>query len=103
MDNNRRLARARRLWRERKEGRLGQVCARLGRIQPDTERARRALEQCAARLAAAEQRLVRQRRSALAASMQTLQALDPGRVLARGYALVRNGEDRKSTRLNSSN
>src|SRR3546814_2388993 len=51
MANNMRLARAMTLLRERQEGRLGQVCARLGRIQPDTERARRALEQCAARLA----------------------------------------------------
>jgi exodeoxyribonuclease VII large subunit len=85
-----RLDRAMALLVERSRARLDYARARSARAVPDTRLARRDLERNLDRLATAGGGLVRRRRDSLSASLQTLQALDPRRVLGRGYALVRN-------------
>lgn len=85
-----RLNRAAVLAMERCEVRLDHARARMRRSGPDTRRARQDLARCLGGLGAAGGNLVPRRRDALSGSVQTLQALDPRRVLGRGYALVRN-------------
>jgi exodeoxyribonuclease VII large subunit len=89
-----RLDRAMALVLERCGSRLGYARARAQRSAPDTHRARQDLERCLGRLAAAGVNVVPRRRDALSGSVQTLQALDPRRVLGRGYALVRSRDGR---------
>jgi len=89
-----RLARAMAVLCRHQKARLDHAGIRLARGAPDTLRSRQSLERCIARLAGAAPRMLGERRAALAGSVQTLQALDPGRVLARGYALVRDERGR---------
>jgi exodeoxyribonuclease VII large subunit len=87
-----RMARAAVLVHEKQAGRLRRAVERLDRARPATDRAAQALQQYRSRLAAAAVRGLDRKRRDLAGGVQTLQALDPGRVLARGYALVRTTE-----------
>ncbi len=85
-----RLNRAVALSLERDGARLDGVRSRLPRCGPDMQRGRRDLARCLARLSSAGATLASRRRDALASCLQTLRALDPQRVLRRGYALVRD-------------
>lgn len=87
-----RMSRAAVLLHDGQSSRLQRACERLVRARPATGRAALVLQQCQSRLVAATNRGLERRQRALAGRVQTLQALDPGRVLARGYALVRTTE-----------
>ncbi len=70
--------------------RLNLLKNRLSGAQPPIARHRRELEQLRQRLLAVGARQLRAPRARLGAAVQTLQALSPRQILARGYALVRD-------------
>jgi exodeoxyribonuclease VII large subunit len=85
-----RLARAASTLHDRRTARLGHLGTRLVRVEPGVAGPRRALAQAAGRLSLAARRQWLQRQAQLAGITQTLEALSPKNILARGYALVRN-------------
>ncbi len=70
--------------------RLVMLNTRLAAALPSVARARRDLDRVQQRLEAVGVRQLRAPRARLDAVAQTLQALNPRKILARGYALVRN-------------
>ena len=92
------LTPAERLARDRE--RTLQLARRMARALPDFAFARRDLGSFAARLAGAGTRAVEVRVRRLAAARAALGHLDPTRVLARGYSIVRDadGQVRRSSR-----
>ena len=81
-------AQRRRLARDRE--RLAQHARRLRRALPDLAAAGREIDRAARRMAAAVARGVAQRARHVAALHASLGHLDPTRVLARGYSIVRD-------------
>ncbi|HCN71593.1 MAG TPA: exodeoxyribonuclease VII large subunit [Pusillimonas sp.] len=85
-----RLHRAARRSTELEAARLNLLKIRLKAALPSVARRRQELERLTERLAAVGPRQFRRPRARLEAAEQTLQALSPKHILARGYALVRN-------------
>ena len=75
---------------ERPAARLAQLQGRLAHAKPDVVRRRHDLGQYALRLSRSGRGLLVQQRVRLAAAAQTLEALNPRKILGRGYAIVRN-------------
>lgn len=87
-----RLTRAAGTPQERRAARLNLIRARLAYSLPDIQARRRELAQGAARLAHASQRSVAQQKARFGAATQMLLALNPNKILARGYAIVRTSQ-----------
>lgn len=89
-----RLAQAPARPHEARAARLAMLSARLTHASPRPAGLRSDVAAQARRLAAVLERGLERRQQRLAASMQTLQALNPHKILERGYAIVRkdNGE-----------
>jgi exodeoxyribonuclease VII large subunit len=85
-----RLARAASSPNERRAGQLALLRARLAHAVPELVGVRAHLERQKQHLCAAGQRAMDQRRQRLYSALQTLQALSPRNILARGYAIVRD-------------
>jgi exodeoxyribonuclease VII large subunit len=85
-----RLARAASSPNERRAGQLALLRARLAHAVPELVGVRGRLERQKQHLCAAGQRAMDQRRQRLYSALQTLQALSPRNILARGYAIVRD-------------
>ncbi|MBC7204180.1 MAG: exodeoxyribonuclease VII large subunit [Pusillimonas sp.] len=85
-----RLHRAARRNAELETARLNLLKTRLSAALPSVARRRQELDRLTQRLYAVGSRQLRQPRARLEAAGQTLQALSPRHILARGYALVRN-------------
>jgi exodeoxyribonuclease VII large subunit len=75
---------------ERHASNLESLRRRLVRAEPQLDRLRRDLEHYAQRLSGATPRYLTQQRTRLSASLLTLQALSPKKILERGYAIVRD-------------
>ncbi len=73
---------------------LGHLQSRLRMARPDVGRLMQRQEELGRRLAAAMQRRVELAGTRLSAMQQHLAHLDPARVLARGYSMVRDAEGR---------
>jgi exodeoxyribonuclease VII large subunit len=86
------LTPAQRLARDREH--LRQLARRLARARPGIEAQRRALEREALRLRALAGRAMAERSTRVAALRTALGHLDPTRVLARGYSIVRDADGR---------
>jgi len=87
-----RLARSAALPLERRSSALAALAARLVRAEPRLTPQRQLLERQVHRLAQAADLRQERARQRLAAAVQTLEALSPGRILERGYAIVRKDE-----------
>lgn len=85
-----RLARAAPGMLERQLSRVDALRSRLAYARPDVDRRRRELAGPLLHLARAAQRHVSRRTEGLASLMQTLEALNPRKILGRGYAIVRD-------------
>lgn len=85
-----RLHRAARRNTELEAARLNLLKTRLNAALPSVARRRQELDRLTQRLAAVGSRQFRRPRARLEAAEQTLQALSPRHILARGYALVRD-------------
>ena len=85
-----RLHRAARRNTELEAARLNLLKTRLNAALPSVARRRQELDRLTQRLAAVGSRQFRRPRARLEAAEQTLQALSPKHILARGYALVRD-------------
>ncbi|TAL90557.1 MAG: exodeoxyribonuclease VII large subunit [Candidimonas sp.] len=75
---------------ERRFSHVDALRSRLGYARPDIDRRRRDLARPLLHLARAAQRQVSWRAEGLASLMQTLEALNPKKILGRGYAIVRD-------------
>lgn len=87
-----RLARAANLPYERRAASLQALQSRLMRAGPQSARLRRELEHNVLRLSGAAPRQLAQQRARLSAAFLTLQALNPAKILGRGYAIVRDAQ-----------
>lgn len=86
-----RAARAGAAAPERAHSRLALLSGRLKHCVPDTSHRRDRLSAVVSRLSARAGRYPEMARHRLQAAEQTLYALSPRQILARGYAIVRNG------------
>lgn len=87
-----RLARAGAAAQQRRHVRLEALRARLAQATPDPARARLELLRHQQQLARAAERGLALRRARLEAAAQMLEALNPRKILGRGYALVRDAD-----------
>ncbi|TFL11434.1 exodeoxyribonuclease VII large subunit [Pusillimonas caeni] len=85
-----RLARAAAAQQRAQTDRLAMAGARLAHRRPDIAALRAGLRAQTNRLAACTPHLVATRRSSLNSALQTLEALNPRKILNRGYAIVRD-------------
>ncbi|MFA5520145.1 MAG: exodeoxyribonuclease VII large subunit [Castellaniella sp.] len=79
---------------ERQKGRVALAAAHMGHVTPEFGLERKRVLEWQRRLDLAARRHPRDARERLAALMQTLQALGPQGILARGYAIVRDDSQR---------
>lgn len=87
-----RLARAAELPLERRADKIATLIARLARAQPNLAAHGQRLQRQTQRLTHAGDLRQERARQRLAAAAQTLEALNPARILERGYAIVRKDE-----------